>query len=427
MTTRVEEALPRAGHRIVLRRLRADDLQAFQAYRHDPAVGRYQGWTAQSDDEANAFFEDMYRSKLLQRGAWTQLAIARREDDGLIGDIGVRVAEDGSEAEIGFTLGRAAQRQGLATEAVTEACALVFERTAARRILAVTDARNASAIRLVERIGMRRIATADAVFRDEPCVEHTYELPRSPTATEPRQPDATEPRQPDAALGDWQARRAAARGRHAARYDANETRSYAETPGLGWLGTVEQDAYLADLRRVAHIPPGSSVLDVGAGAGALCGVLARMPGLELTALEPSAAMLDQLRRRPDLAHVTTVRGSCDAPGDDALFPPARFDAIASRQLVNGLFDPLVAFGCWRRWLKPGGLVVVIDGLYGREAWRGAWAEEIDVLPLSACQTLATVPYLLEAAGFRILAVERMTAVDALPGSRTPRYVVVATS
>ena len=79
MNTRVEEALPRTVHRIVLRRLRADDLQAFQAYRHDPAVSRYQGWTAQSDDAANAFFEEMYRVKLLQRGAWTQLAIARRE------------------------------------------------------------------------------------------------------------------------------------------------------------------------------------------------------------------------------------------------------------------------------------------------------------------------------------------------------------
>lgn len=420
MTTRVDEALPRAGHRIVLRRLRADDLQAFQAYRHDPAVGRYQGWVAQGDAAANAFFEDMYRIKLLQRGAWTQLAIARREDDGLIGDIGIRVAEDGSEAEIGFTLGRTAQRQGLATEAVTEACRLVFETTEARRILAITDARNTSAIRLVERIGMRRIATADAVFRGEPCVEYTYELPRTLAAVERAGPAAP-------TSGDWQARRAAARGRHAARYDEEEARTYAATPGLGWLSPAEQDAYLADLSGVVLIAPGSSVLDVGAGAGALCGVLSRLPGLELTALEPSPAMLDQLRRRPELAHVVTVQGSCDAPGDDALFPPARFDVIASRQVVNGLFDPLVAFARWRRWLRPGGVVIVIDGLYGRDGWRGVWAGEIDVLPLSACQTMATVPYLLEAANFRILAVERMVAVDALPSTRTPRYVVVARS
>ena len=265
---------------------------------------------------------------------------------------------------------------------------------------------------------MRRIATGDAVFRGEPCVEYTYELPRQAAA----------PRPPSAAVvpGDWQARRAAARGRHAAHYDTEEARTYAATPGLGWLSAAEQDAYLDDLQRVVRIAPGSSVLDVGAGTGALCGVLARLPGLELTALEPSPAMLEQLRGRPELAHVATVQASCDAPGDDERFPPARFDVIASRQLVNGLFDPLAAFSHWRRWLKPGGRVVVIDGLYGRDGWPGAWAEEIDVLPLSACQTLATVPYLLEAAGFTILAVERMTAVDALPTTRTPRYVVVAT-
>lgn len=416
MTSRVEEALPRAGHRIVLRRLRADDLAAFQAYRHDPSVGRYQGWTAQSDDAATAFFEEMYRIKLLQRGAWTQLAIARREDDGLIGDIGIRIAEDGSEAEIGFTLGRAAQRQGLATEAVTAACDLVFERTEVRRILAITDARNASAIRLIERIGMRRIATADAVFRGEPCIEYTYELPRSAPA------EAATPAGPS---GDWHSRRAAARGRHAARYDVAEASAYGAMQGLGWLTAAEQDAYLDDLHRVVDLQPGTSVLDVGAGTGALCGVLVRLPGLALTALEPSPAMLDILRGRPELTDVVTVRGSCDGAGDEALFAAGRFDAIVSRQVANGLFDPLTAFRHWHRWLRPGGVVVVIDGLYGREGWRGAWEEEVDVLPLSACQTMATVPYLLEAVGFRIRAVQRMAAVNALPTTRTPRYVVVA--
>ena len=56
------------------------------------------------------------------------------------------------------------------------------------------------------------------------------------------------------------------------------------------MSEVERDAYLSDLGRVVRLDPGSSVLDVGAGAGALCGVLARLPGLELTALEPSAAV-----------------------------------------------------------------------------------------------------------------------------------------
>jgi hypothetical protein len=39
--------------------------------------------------------------------------------------------------------------------------------------------------------------------------------------------------------------------------------------------------------------------------------------------------------------------------------------------------------------------------------------------------MASTPYLLEACGFRIEVVERMTTVNALPTTRTPRYVVVA--
>ena len=95
--------------------------------------------------------------------------------------------------------------------------------------------------------------------------------------------------------------------------------------------------------------------------------------------------------------------------------------------MNGLYDPLAAFRSWRRWLRPDGTVLVIDGLYGRDGWRGMWEEEIDALPLSACQTMATVPYLLEASGFRVRAVQRMATVNALPTTRTPRYVVVASA
>ena len=68
----------------------------------------------------------------------------------------------------------------------------------------------------------------------------------------------------------------------------------------------------------------------------------------------------------------------------------------------------------------------MDGLYGRDGWAGQWQAEVDVLPLSACQTTALTPYLLEVAGFRIDAVQLMHATNARPCTKTPRYVVVAT-
>ncbi len=159
---------------------------------------------------------------------------------------------------------------------------------------------------------------------------------------------------------------------------------------------------------------------------ALCLSLVRFPGLNITALEPCPAMSHLLAGKPELAGVTRVRGFCDQATDQSHFPTNTFDRIVSRQLANGLYDPITAFRNWYAWLKPGGMVVVMDGLYDRDAWSGCWPGVVDTLPLSACRTTATVPYLLEVAGFRIDSVGPMERTNALPTTRTQRYIVAAT-
>jgi omega-amidase len=173
------DQLPRASSRVVLRRLAPADLRAFQAYRHDANVGRYQGWTAQHDDDAAAFIAEMDAARLFTPGAWVQLGIADGTTHNLIGDIGISLHTGGEKAEIGFTLDPAAQGRGLGAEAVRSAIGLIFEHSSAKQIIAVTDARNAASMRLLERVGMQKIGTADALFRGEACVEHTYVLGRS--------------------------------------------------------------------------------------------------------------------------------------------------------------------------------------------------------------------------------------------------------
>jgi ribosomal-protein-alanine N-acetyltransferase len=171
------DPLPRSGEGFVLRRLAVADLPAFQAYRSDAELGRYQGWRPMQDADAIAFLAEMHAAPFPRRGDWNQIAIARPGDQCLIGDIGICVAEDGQHAEIGFTLARAAQGRGIATSAVREAIALAFSAGGVARVMAVTDARNAASIRLLERLGMLRVDTREAVFRGEPCLEHTYATP----------------------------------------------------------------------------------------------------------------------------------------------------------------------------------------------------------------------------------------------------------
>jgi SAM-dependent methyltransferase len=221
----------------------------------------------------------------------------------------------------------------------------------------------------------------------------------------------------------WRDSQNASRRRYLEKFDADEAERY--DAAVGALAREDEDAYLSDLAGALPLAAGMQVLDAGAGTGTLTRILVRCPGLTLTALEPAPAMLARLRARPELRGVAAIEGFCDAVADRALFAPARFDVIASRQLVNGLYDPLAAFANWHCWLKPGGAVMVIDGLYERAAWSGAWAEEVDVLPVAACQSTALVPYLLEQSGFSVEAVRMMDAVNRRPSTRTPRYLVVA--
>lgn len=173
------EMLPIRSERVVLRRLSSGDLAAFQAYRHDPKVGLYQGWKPQSDSESLAFINEMESTPLFQPGKWMQIGIADPETDLLIGDIGLFLAVDGMSAEIGFTLCAHAQGRGLGTEAVNLAVRFLFQNTAISNIEGITDSRNISSIKLLERIGMRKMATYSAFFNHEPCIEHAYTISRS--------------------------------------------------------------------------------------------------------------------------------------------------------------------------------------------------------------------------------------------------------
>jgi RimJ/RimL family protein N-acetyltransferase len=175
----IDPSLPRLGDGFMLRRLTCDDLPEFQAYRHDPELGRYQGWSPVSDEEATAFLREMNATPLLNPGHWAQIGIADPNTLRLIGDIGVFLDLDSRYGEVGFTVARHAQGRGVATAAVREAIKLIFAATKVDRIIGVTDARNAASIRLLERVGMRRTGTTNAVYRGESCVEYVYAVLRN--------------------------------------------------------------------------------------------------------------------------------------------------------------------------------------------------------------------------------------------------------
>lgn len=222
----------------------------------------------------------------------------------------------------------------------------------------------------------------------------------------------------------WRSSRVESRARYLDKFDTAEAARYDET--VGRLAPEDEAAYLADIADVFVFRDGMRVLDAGAGTGTLCRMLAPAFELALTALEPAPAMLARIEGDLETSEVRAINGFCDSADDRAHFEQGEFDVIVSRQLANCFYDPLAAFSNWFHWLKPGGTVLLIDGLYPRAAWTGIWEEEIDALPLSACQTMATIPYLLEAAGFEVHGASLMARANERPSTMTTRYLTLAT-
>lgn len=206
-------------------------------------------------------------------------------------------------------------------------------------------------------------------------------------------------------------------------YDANEANIV-----QGWTNArtaQDQLALLEDLLEYCPFTPGMKVLDVGAGTGVLSLALAKIDGLNLAALEPCPALVEHLRKNLLFNDIQITQGFCDHESDRRHFEEVSFDRIVSRQVVNTLFDPCEAFTNWNRWLCPDGIVVVMDALLRRENWPGRWAPFVDALPLSACDSMATVPYLLERCGFEVLSVSLMNRCNAIANSPTKRFMIVA--
>src|SRR5947209_2543937 len=125
--------------RLRLRHFSDADLPAFMAYRNDPEVARYQSWEGISEAEARVFIQGQ---KQLQPapGAGFQIAIELKQTGALIGDCYFMIHEhDAQQAEIGFTLSRAYQGRGFATEAVSSLLTYAFLTFDLHRIIAITD------------------------------------------------------------------------------------------------------------------------------------------------------------------------------------------------------------------------------------------------------------------------------------------------
>jgi RimJ/RimL family protein N-acetyltransferase len=134
--------------RLVLRRFRPSDDEALTAYRTDPEVARFQSWNPATTAADLAAGDP-------DAPGWFQYAVERTADHTLIGDLGVHTHANLMQAELGFTLSRAAQGRGYATEAVRAVLDHLFKVRGLHKVSAECDARNTASARLLDRAGFR--------------------------------------------------------------------------------------------------------------------------------------------------------------------------------------------------------------------------------------------------------------------------------
>ncbi len=141
--------------RLRLRPFTLDDEAAVFALVSDPEVARFVRFEAhRTPAETRAFLELVER--YYRRGEPFGWAIARREDDRLIGSCGfVSRAGERKSAEIGYWLGKPYWGKGYAAEAAQALVRFGFEQMGLERVEAKCFLENRSGRRVIEKLGMK--------------------------------------------------------------------------------------------------------------------------------------------------------------------------------------------------------------------------------------------------------------------------------
>jgi ubiquinone/menaquinone biosynthesis C-methylase UbiE len=121
----------------------------------------------------------------------------------------------------------------------------------------------------------------------------------------------------------------------------------------------EKNAWMRELGR--DLPPTPKrVLDIGCGTGAM-GLLFAGMGHRVAGIDLSPEMVAKARKNAEEQNLSLELHVGDA--EHLPFEDNSFDVIVSRHLLWTLPHPEVALKDWHRVLVPGGMVLVIDGVW----------------------------------------------------------------
>lgn len=149
-----------ASDRLILRRPRDSDLEPLLPGWSDPEMVRYTGRRDDPRAFVAGFIADMQAKSPGESepgGPWYQLVIERREDQAVLGDLGIGFGVPGErQVELGWRILPPAQRRGYAREAVAALIGWLIEAHRVHRFVGVAASPNAASVALLRSLGFRQ-------------------------------------------------------------------------------------------------------------------------------------------------------------------------------------------------------------------------------------------------------------------------------
>lgn len=129
------------------------------------------------------------------------------------------------------------------------------------------------------------------------------------------------------------------------------------------------DEWQAVLRALAADGHNKRALDIGTGRGQFAFYLDRL-GFDVAGIDISEKMIYHAREFA-AKHQHDI-DFCTGDAESLTFPDHSFDVVVSRNLLWTLPKPDKALSEWKRVMKPGGTLILSDGLWNNITWKDAY-------------------------------------------------------
>ncbi|MBC2771644.1 class I SAM-dependent methyltransferase [Rhizobium sp. AQ_MP] len=141
-------------------------------------------------------------------------------------------------------------------------------------------------------------------------------------------------------------------------YWSQRAETFDSQPGHEIFSEGERAAWHALFRKHLGDGEGRAALDLACGTAVVSHLLDDL-GFKVTGLDWAEPMLERARAKAKTRgrQIRFLMGDAER----TMEPDEAYDVITNRHLVWTLVDPLACFREWHRVLKPGGMVLIVDG------------------------------------------------------------------